>query len=384
MLFRPLLGAYAAPLDILSLFKNGNTGAWYDLTATDTTFQTIIGRSGPVGESPYPSATATGQDVAFALDKSEGATYDGVEFQGLGGEEISNGDFSNGTTGWLSHNGAALSEAGGVLSVTGTGTTFSDATQTLNLTADRYYLSAASFLSGAGRFRVSDFGISNTHLVPNSTTTGPVDFRYVINPASTSSSVRLGVDGATDTTTWDNVSVKELPGSHAHQGTAASVPTRNSNGSILGDGVGTYLGSHFAAGSSGCIAVRMLGSTASRTAFGANGASVGLDASGRVAAEVGSDGYGTIFGGSDVRGSWATVVLNWDGSSVQLYVDGTSVYSGAQNGNPSGLASYLLANNNSGAANNFWDGSLGAAIIRTAPISATTVAKLTGEWASIT
>lgn len=384
MLFRPFLGAHTIPFDFLSLFKNGNTGAWYDLTATDTTFQTIIGRLGPVGEAPYPAATTTGQDVAFALDKSEGATYDGTEFQGLGGEEVSNGDFSNGTTNWLSNRGAALSESGGVLTVTGTGTTFSEATQTLSLTEDRYYLASSSLLTGTGLFRLSDFGVSTTYLTRNAPAGVPVDYRYVVNPGSPSVGVRLGVQGATDTTTWDNVSVKELPGSHAHQETATSVPTRNANGSILGDGVGTYLGSHFAAGSSGCIAVRMLGSTASRTAFGANGASVGLDASGRVAAEVGSDGYGTIFGGSDVRGSWVTVIVNWDGSNVQLYVDGTSVYSGAQNGNPAGLASYLLANNNSGTANNFWDGSLGAAIIRTAPISATTVAKITAKWASIT
>ena len=67
-----------------SLFSSGEQGVWYDPSSINTLYQDSQGVT-PV--------TAVGQPVGLMLDKSEGLAQ--------GAEEITNGDFSNGLTGWV-------------------------------------------------------------------------------------------------------------------------------------------------------------------------------------------------------------------------------------------------------------------------------------------
>ena len=98
----PLASGGGSPFSPLSLFSGGAPGAWYDPSDYSTLFQDSAGTT-PV--------TAVEQPVGLMLDKSQGLV--------LGPELVTNGDFSNGTTGWSAWNtNAQISVASGQMTVT--------------------------------------------------------------------------------------------------------------------------------------------------------------------------------------------------------------------------------------------------------------------------
>ena len=92
-------GLDALAREVKALFSNSEQGVWYDPSDRATLFQDAAGTT-PV--------TAVEQPVGLMLDKSKGLV--------LGPELVTNGDFSNGATGWTL--GSGWSVFGGKLTAT--------------------------------------------------------------------------------------------------------------------------------------------------------------------------------------------------------------------------------------------------------------------------
>ena len=193
---------------IRSLFAANEPGVWYDPSDLSTLFQDAAGTT-PV--------TAVEQPVGLMLDKSKGLV--------LGPELVTNGDFSNGTTGWTATT-VGVSFSDGVLTFNRTaGNPDPLATNTGSATSGKTYVLSFDVLSisagtvnlgiktGAGSVVYYGSGLASVgkkQLVFTATATGQIQF------------YSGGV--APLTTVIDNISVRELPGNHASQPTATSRP----------------------------------------------------------------------------------------------------------------------------------------------------------------
>jgi hypothetical protein len=178
-----------------ALFANGEVGVWYD-PSPETTFTDTAGTT----------PATVGSAVALMLDKSKGLV--------LGPELVTNGDFEDGATGWTI--GAGWSVTGGKLSANAT--TGQSVFQPIVEFAKRYTFSftvesiSGTLLVGPGTSRVS--------------VTQPGQYQFTISNAINDGIVsrfNLTAGGAL-VATIDNISVRELPGFHAVQSTAAARP----------------------------------------------------------------------------------------------------------------------------------------------------------------
>ena len=204
-----------------SLFRNAEQGVWYDPSDFSTLFQDSAGTT-PV--------TAVGQPVGLILDKSKGLV--------LGAELVTNGGFDTNITGWSQTTGAIQWDNGTLLA--GTGAT-GRATQTLTLVSGRTYLISVSKTAGALADAIIRFGTDATGATGSVlaiTNLGIGTYTYRV-PA-TAATMYISV-GSLTSSNFDNISVKELPGNHATQATAASRPIlkQDANGKyyLLFDGV---------------------------------------------------------------------------------------------------------------------------------------------------
>ena len=192
-----------------SLFANNEQGAWYDPSDFSTLYQNSTGTT-PV--------TAVEQPVGLMLDRSRGLV--------LGAEAVSNGDFSNGGTGWsytswvISGGAATLSNASDSLA------------QSVSFVAGRTYAVTftLSAFSGTGAFRPRIFGgttVTGTNRSADGTYT-----EYMV-AVTGNNQFAMTPSTATCTGTIDNISVRELPGNHASQATSASRPVLRSRYNLL-------------------------------------------------------------------------------------------------------------------------------------------------------
>ena len=196
---------------IAYMFANSEPGAWYDPSDMSTLFQDSAGTV-PV--------TAVEQPVGLMLDKSKGLA--------LGPELVTNGDFSNGTTGWSAYN-AVISAVNGTLKVDDSSNSGynSSAVQQLNLVAGRTYLFTFDVVSVSGAWSIgfattdSSAGITFPSAMLSKNTTGPQ--RFVFTYDGTRNFLFMAVDGS-GIVFYDNISVKELPGNHASQATTTKRP----------------------------------------------------------------------------------------------------------------------------------------------------------------
>jgi hypothetical protein len=189
------------------LFAAGEQGAWYDPSDLTTMFQDNIGTT-PV--------TGTGQAVGLLLDKSKGLA--------LGPELVTNGDFSNGTTGWIAAF-VGTSPAGSV----------SAGVAQLPRTAGSNYGYFAQVVVGpSGLYKVSVTIGANpvvfragtgptSSLYSNTNLTTGTQTLYFFASAADPVVTFYGLSNGT-TATVDNISVKLLPGNHAVQATTAARP----------------------------------------------------------------------------------------------------------------------------------------------------------------
>lgn len=185
-----------------ALFRNGEQGVYFDPSDISTLYQDAAGTT-PV--------TAMEQPVRLMLDKSKGLV--------LGPELVTNGGFSNGTTGWTGVN-ATLSVASGQLVLTQTGASYMSANTTLSgLTIGNTYKITATVASVSG--------VSNTQIWVGSGAGGAQDLNrnaeginvpytrsYVFVAGATSRVLQFVANSTTGVLVIDNISVRELPGNH--------------------------------------------------------------------------------------------------------------------------------------------------------------------------
>lgn len=191
---------------IQSLFWDGSQGWWYDDNDTTTLFQDSAGTT-PV--------TAVEQFVGLQLDKSKGLV--------LGPELVTNGDFSNGTTGFTKgDSNSTFSVVNGQLVCNSGPTTNVFFRQTINTIAGQAYFISADIIAlsnnAAIRFNVDTLGIGESF----SSTLGTRRTWFIATGATTS--IQIAGDAANRTGTFDNISVRQLPGNHRYAPASGNRP----------------------------------------------------------------------------------------------------------------------------------------------------------------
>lgn len=202
---RPLV-RQSSTFNPLTLFAQGQQGAWYDPSDLTTLFQDAAGTT-PV--------TADGDPVGLMLDKSR-------ELE-RGPELVTNGTFDADLSGWTSSTGSFQWGSGGVVGRSSTGIT------------DEFYQSVNTAI---GSFYVVEVEINNftlnpegyvDGLVPNTLENTGVN-QFVFKATATSHNVGIIATGAD--IEFTRISVKELPGNHASQPTTAAKPTYRTDGTL--------------------------------------------------------------------------------------------------------------------------------------------------------
>jgi hypothetical protein len=209
-----------------------------ELTAIDTAtmFQDAAGTT-PV--------TAVGQPVGLILDKSRGLV--------LGPELVTNGDFSDGTTGWSAGGAATISASSGRMRVVNNsaslpGSGYQEISTVsgrwYKIEADCYYISGTETTTVQARtspsptggviLGVQDLGVNGS---------GKASFVFLATGSTSYIHARLS--GATislgATLEFDNISVRELPGNHATQTTSTSRPVLSARYNLLDEEVSSLM-----------------------------------------------------------------------------------------------------------------------------------------------
>lgn len=193
----------------ISLFTGGIQGAWYDPSDLTTMFQDSAGTT-PV--------TAVEQPVGLILDKSKNLQ--------VGAEIVTNGDFSNGSTGWTLE--AVWTVSAGAATYT-SGSAGNSIYQTVSLQAGKSYRVTFSITarSGSSAVQATASGIESSG---DFTSTG--NKSCILRPAANRTQILFYASGA-GSLTIDNISVKEIAGNHASQSTSASRPVLSARYNLL-------------------------------------------------------------------------------------------------------------------------------------------------------
>lgn len=207
----------------LALWPDGvnSPGMWIDpslLTASfnDSAGTTPVATPGSVADSANP--------VGLALDIRAGAP------DTLGPELVTNGDFSDGTTGWTGRNGATGAIVDGGMEVTSPVNFFGGVVQSLTLVVGHFYLLTATVRVGTApqvEIRVDYGGNVSTS---SSTNTA---IQVIFAAPSATNLIQLNTFAGGGTAFFDNISVKEIPGNHMLQATSAARPLMSARVNLL-------------------------------------------------------------------------------------------------------------------------------------------------------
>ena len=211
------MDAIRSGFSVRQLFSAGEVGVWYDPSDLTTMFADSAGTTAAVLEGP----------VGLILDKSKGLT--------LGAELVTNGDFSGGATGWLAREGSSLSNPTGCARVTPTYTAANYGGIQLNPTvfvAGKTYLITLDMKTNINGKTIQ--AVVGGAFLGNISAVKTHTFRFTVPATNTlimEYSNQVTVEG--DYFEIDNISVRELPGAHASQATAASRPTLSQRVNLL-------------------------------------------------------------------------------------------------------------------------------------------------------
>lgn len=181
-----------------SFFSSGEQGAWFDPSDLTTLYQDSAGTT-PV--------TAVEQPVGLMLDKSKSLV--------VGAEQVTNGDFSNGATGWTVNTGWAITS---VATATATSASLINAFTSVQNRFYKVEFDVTSYTSGTLYVTVG-----GNYTLPFSTTSSGHKIAYIY--AGSNNTRGIEFYGGTITCSIDNVTVKSIAGNHAYQATSASRPT---------------------------------------------------------------------------------------------------------------------------------------------------------------
>lgn len=165
--------------------------------------------------------TTPGQTVGLMLDKSRGLT--------LGSELVTNGTLDTGITGWTKNDGTtdplSYDAVGKRLIITNDLAYFGSCKQTLiGLTTGRTYRVTANISQNTVNVRAQISlldGATSREISPGG---GTAIFVFVATTTSHTLVLQNNQNTLGGVSYWDNISVRELPGFHATQPTAASRP----------------------------------------------------------------------------------------------------------------------------------------------------------------
>ena len=199
----PSWQALSGGFTLASLFSAGEQGAWYDPSDLTTLFTDSAGTT-PV--------TAVEQFVGLMLDKSKGLV--------LGPELVTNGDFSNGTTGWSADRSGSLSVVSNALRVTqGAVADYAVGYQAVTLVIGQWYKLTVDFVGGTATNVQVGVGTSSSSADATflATATSPRTLTVYFAATAATMYVRGSVNVTTDNVyaDFDNFSLKALPGNHA-------------------------------------------------------------------------------------------------------------------------------------------------------------------------
>ena len=203
---------YCSFFSVLNWFAKGEQGAWYDPSDLTSLFQDSA------GTTPMATVgTVADQPVGLMLDKSKGLA--------LGAELVTNGDFSNGSTGWTVN---AWTVSSGVASLTA-GTDIIERTPNATLVSGAFYsctITTSNYVSGSVYF-----WIGGTIASPAKAFSGNGTYTCILYLTATTA--KVGVYGSDFTGSVDNISVKQIAGNHAYQDTSANRPILSARVNLL-------------------------------------------------------------------------------------------------------------------------------------------------------
>ena len=211
---------------VAGLFQNNEPGVWFDPSDLSTLYQDAAGTV-PV--------TGVEQPVGLMLDKSKGLV--------LGPELVTNGTFDSNINGWTfaqSSGGSIAWQSGGSMRVSRTTATTAGYQANL-VTAGRWYkiTGSATFVSGVGLGYIAvrnGVDAGGSVVLASAATpvaqSGEISFYYLAVSTATVY-IHCGVATAASDYDFDNISVRELPGNHAFQSTAASRPVLSARYNLL-------------------------------------------------------------------------------------------------------------------------------------------------------
>ena len=322
-----------SPLD---LFPLGTEGEWHDPATISSLFQDAAGTT-PVTAANDPVG------LARSVERWGGQTF--LEVMAAQPQLVTNGDFTNGTTGWTPDD-ATLSVVGGKLRIT-TGVNFGRAQQAISVTAGKSYLVSAitAAVSGSNQTAISftsgidGGGSAVAGFRPEAS--APATLSGIFTAPATATiylSLSNFFSGAA-VNDFGSVSVKEIPSVPATQSTSGFRGSYQTSPRPLlrFDGGDDRLMTTRNPTLAGCLIFVGTPDGASDSFMGSAAASdgrcyIGTDASGYLCGGIGADSPTTIVGSSDVRGTAGVYWLKWTGSAVALGLNNTTVYSAAQNG----------------------------------------------------
>lgn len=162
--------------------------------------------------------TAVEQPVGLMLDKSKGLV--------LGPELVTNGDFSNGSTGWTLGN-ASWSVSGGKASNDGTNGVFASLVQSSAITAGKFYVVEWDQTITSGSVNLWFAGTQSIASVVSGSGRKSYKVRAAV---SGSLFFEASIGGVLS---LDNISVRELPGNHAYQTVSTKRPVLSARVNLL-------------------------------------------------------------------------------------------------------------------------------------------------------
>jgi hypothetical protein len=205
-------------------FAKSEQGAWYDPSDLTTLFQDSTGIT-PV----VTVGTVQDQPVGLMLDKSKGLA--------LGAELVTNGDFSNGTTGWTAYN-STIANINSQLVVTAAAASPYIVTPFNTVAGTTYFVSFTIISRQQTGSIFAYVGSSPAALNLGFLNAGAALGTRTLMFVGTGATVYLTLSGSStalagDTTTYDNISVKQIAGNHAFQATSANRPILSSRVNLL-------------------------------------------------------------------------------------------------------------------------------------------------------